>query len=113
MMKEKRVLFLQPETFALLVRQLRKLRNEADLFEIDLDHMKVKGDLRAIKDSFDKQLIGKTASLDMAKRAAKAGLPYLRIPKDLPQDEDFKTLIKIKKTEIWWVEPLTVSNKIL
>ena len=92
-MSEKRVLTLRPETFALLVRQLRKFHDKADLFEIDLDHMKVKGDLRVIQNQFDKPLIGCTTSLDMAKRAAKACLPYVKIPKDLPMDDEFTTLV--------------------
>jgi len=97
---EKRVLKLHPETFSLLVRQLRKFRDEADFFEIDLDHMKVKGDLRVIQDSFDKPMIGRTSTLDMAKRAAKATLPYVKIPKDLELDDEFKTLTKNKGTEL-------------
>ena len=104
-MSEKRVLTLRPETFALLVRQLRKFHDEADRFEIDLDHMKVKGDLRVIQNQFDKPLIGKTSSLDMAKRAAKACLPFVKIPKDLPLDDEFTTLVKNKGTKIIYHSP--------
>ncbi len=99
-MNEKRVLRLNPETFALLVRQLRKFHDDADLFEIDLDNMKVKGDLRVIQNSFDKPLIGKTSSLDMAKRAAKACLPFVKIPKELTLDDEFTTLVKNKGTKL-------------
>ncbi len=99
-MTEKRVLQLKPETFALLVRQLRKFRDDADFFEIDLDNMKVKGDLRVIQGSFDKPMIGRTSSLDMAKRAAKATLPYVKIPKDLELDDEFLTLVNNKGTEL-------------
>ncbi len=99
-MNEKRVLCLNPETFSLLVRQLRKFHDDADLFEVDLDNMKVKGDLRVIQNSFDKPLIGCTSSLDMAKRAAKACLPFVKIPKELPLDDEFKTLIKNKGTTL-------------
>ena len=103
-MKEKRVINLKPETFNHLVRLLRKFKNEADQFEIDLDHMKVKGDLRVIQNSFDKPLIGSTRSLDMAKRAAKANLPFVKIPKDLPLDQEFTTLVKNKGTRLLLTE---------
>ena len=99
-MNDKKILQLNPESFVLLVRQLRHFHDEADLFEIDLDNMRVKGDLRVIQMSFDKPLIGRTSTLDMAKRAAKAGLPYVRIPKDLELDDEFKTLVKNKGTEL-------------
>lgn len=99
-MNEKRVIQLNPETFSLLVRQLRKFRKDGDIFEIDLDHMKIKGDLKVIQHSFDKPLIGRTSTLDMAKRAAKADIPYVKIPKDLLLDDEFTTLIKNKGTEI-------------
>ncbi len=97
-MNDKKILQLRPQTFALLVRQLRHFYNEADIFEIDLDGMRVKGDLRVIQNSFDKPLIGRTSSLDMAKRAAKATLTYVRIPHDLELDDEFKTLVKNKGT---------------
>lgn len=98
--KKKEILVLHPETFALLVRQLRKFKDEADLFEIELDGMRVKGDLRVIQDSFEKPLIGKTSNLDMAKRAAKAQLPFVKIPRGLELDDEFTTLVKNKGTHL-------------
>lgn len=99
-MKSQKILELHPETFGLLIKQLRYFHDEADCFEIDLDHMRVKGDLRVIQDSFDKPLIGRTSTLDMAKRAAKAKLPYVKIPKTLKLDDEFKTLVKNKGTSL-------------
>jgi len=99
-MTEKRVLKLNPESFLLLVKQLRKFKDDADLFEVDLDNMKVKGDLKVIQNSFDKPIIGCTSTLDMAKRAAKATLPYVKIPKDLELDDEFLTLVNNKGTEL-------------
>lgn len=86
-------------------------RNDADCFEIELDGMKVKGDLRVIQKSFSKPLIGKTSSLDMAKRAAKATLPFVKIPKDLPLDSEFTTLIKNKGTKLLWIEDFADSSQ--
>lgn len=103
-MEDKKILQLQPESFALLVKQLRHFKNDADLFEIDLDGMKVKGDLRVIQNSFNKPLIGRTYALDMAKRAVKATLAYVRIPKDLPLDDEFKTLVKNKGAHVLYIE---------
>lgn len=99
-MNSQRILELHPESFALLVKQLRHFRDEADLFEVYLDEMKVKGDLRVIQQSFSKPIIGRTKTLDMAKRAAKACLPFVRIPSDLIVDDEFKTLVKNKGTQV-------------
>lgn len=103
-MNSKRILELHPETFALLVKQLRHFHDDADLFEIYLDEMKVKGDLRVIQQSFNKPIIGRTNSLDMAKRAAKASLPFVRIPKNLSLDDEFTTLVKNKGTTLLYIE---------
>ena len=81
-MESQRIMQLNPESFILLVKQLRRFHDDADLFEVDLDHMRVKGDLRVIQNSFDKPIIGRTRTLDMAKRAAKATLPFVKIPKE-------------------------------
>ena len=95
---------LNPESFVLLVKQLRHFHDDADLFEVDLDNMRVKGDLRVIQQSFDKPIIGCTRTLDMAKRAAKSTLPFVKIPKDLELDDEFKTLIKNKGTTLLYIE---------
>jgi len=99
-MESQRILQLNPESFVLLVKQLRHFHDEADIFEVDLDHMRVKGDLRVIQNSFDKPIIGRTSTLDMAKRAAKATLPFVKIPKDLMLDDEFTTLVKNKGTTL-------------
>lgn len=103
-MNSQRILELHPESFALLVKQLRHFRDEADLFEVYLDEMRVKGDLRVIQQSFSKPIIGRTTQLDMAKRAAKACLPFVRIPKDLQLDDEFTTLVKNKGTTLLYIE---------
>ncbi|MFA4815289.1 MAG: hypothetical protein WC924_04085 [Candidatus Gracilibacteria bacterium] len=103
-MDSQRILQLNPESFALLVKQLRHFHDDADLFEVDLDHMRVKGDLHVIQNSFDKPIIGRTAMLDMAKRAAKAKLPFVRIPKNLALDAEFTTLVKNKGTTLLYIE---------
>ncbi len=99
-MDSQRILKLSPESFVLLVKQLRHFHDDADLFEVDLDNMRVKGDLRVIQQSFDKPIIGCTKTLDMAKRAAKATLPFVKIPKELELDDEFKTLVKNKGTTL-------------
>lgn len=103
-MDSQRILQLNPESFVLLVKQLRHFHDDADMFEVDLDHMRVKGDLRVIQNSFDKPIIGRTSTLDMAKRAAKATLPFVRIPKDLVLDDEFTTLVKNKGTTLLYIE---------
>ncbi|MFA6023679.1 MAG: hypothetical protein WC777_00460 [Candidatus Gracilibacteria bacterium] len=102
-MDTQRILELNPESFVLLVRQLRRFHDDADLFEVDLDNMRVKGDLRVIQNSFDKPIIGRTRTLDMAKRAAKASLPFVKIPKDLELDAEFTTLVKNKGTTLLYI----------
>lgn len=103
-MDSQRILKLKPESFVLLVKQLRHFHDDADLFEVDLDNMRVKGDLRVIQQSFDKPIIGCTKTLDMAKRAAKATLPFVKIPRDLELDDEFKTLVKNKGTTLLYIE---------
>jgi hypothetical protein len=104
-MTEKRVLKLHPETFLFLVKQLRKHQEEADIFEIDLDVMKVKGDLKVVRMTFPgKQFIGCSTSLDLLKRAASAGWEFLRLPKDLIVDNEFKTLVKNRGTKLIDIE---------
>ncbi len=100
-MESKRVLHLQPETFLLLVKQLRHFEKDAEIFEINLDAMRVKGDLRVIKNTFPKkQFIGISISLDLLKAAAIAGWEVLRIPKDLVLDAEFTSLVKNRGTQL-------------
>ncbi len=99
-MKSKHVLPLQVESFALLVKRLKAVKNKADIFEIWLDQMRVKGDLTVIHIYFQVQIIGKTENLEMAKRAVKAGLDYVDIPVGLEVDEEFGTLLRNKPTKV-------------
>ncbi|MFA5792377.1 MAG: type I 3-dehydroquinate dehydratase [Candidatus Gracilibacteria bacterium] len=99
-MKAKHVLPLKPESFILLVQSLRNFADKADLIELWLDEMRVKGDLKVIINTFKKPFIGKSASLDMLKRASTAGMEYLDVPHDLKVDNEFLTLVTNKKTKI-------------
>lgn len=100
-MTEKRLLQLHPETFLLLVKQLRYHREKFEIFEVDLDKMKVKGDLKVIKMNFpEKEFIGRSISLDLLKRAATAGWETLRLPQDLELDAEFTSLIKNRGTKL-------------
>ena len=104
-MTEKRVLKLNPETFLLLVKQLRHFEKTAEIFEVDLDNMKVKGDLKVIRKSFpDKTFIACSTSLDLLKRASTAGWEILKMPKDLEGDNEFKTLVKNRGTQLIIIE---------
>jgi len=100
MMNSKHVLPIQPESFALLVAYLKKHINEADIFEIWLDEMKVKGDLAVIQKYFKKPMIAKSGSLDMLKRGVKAGLSFVDVPHNLVTDMEFETLVKNKGTQV-------------
>jgi hypothetical protein len=95
-----KVLQLKAPSFALLVRQLRNRFEEADAFEVDLDLMRVKGDLAVIRLHFQKPLYARTTSLDLAKRAAKAGWAIVKVPKDLALDLEFTTLAKNKGVKV-------------
>lgn len=99
-MKSKHVLPIQVESFALLVKRLREVKGKADVFEIWLDPMRVKGDLAVIRTHFNVPIMGKTESLDMAKRAIKSGLDYVDIPTGLWADEEMGTLLKNKPAKI-------------
>lgn len=99
-MNSKHVLPLKAESFAMLVKQIRALFDKADIFEVWLDLMKVKGDLAVIQNHFQKPLIAKSNSLDMLKRAAKAGMTYIDIPHDLAEDAEFKNLLNNKKNKV-------------
>ncbi len=92
---------LRPETFLLLVKQLRGKAKDVQTIEIDLDGMKVKGDLKVIVNNFpSKRFVGHSQSLDLLKRAAIAGFHALHIPENLQLDLEFKTVVKNKKTEL-------------
>ena len=100
-MESKRKIYLQPESFLLLVKQLRHFEKDAEIFEIDLDKMRVKGDLKVIKNTFkNKEFIGVSQSLDLLKAAATAGWEFLRVPKELTQDAEFTSLVKNRGTKI-------------
>ena len=87
-------------TFALLVRQLKANVKDHDFFEIDLDVMRIKGDLAVIQAYFKKPMSAKSSTLDWAKRAVKAGFPVVKIPKTLEIDNEFKNLVKNKGADL-------------
>ncbi len=99
-MNSKHVLPIKAESFALLVKQLRLFYDKADMFEIWLDVMKVKGDLAVIQNHFHKPLIAKSDSLDLLRRAATAGMQYIDIPHDLEETLEFKNLLNNKKNKV-------------
>lgn len=100
-METKRTIHLEPESFLLLVKQLRHFEKDAEIFEINLDRMRVKGDLKVIKNSFkNKEFIGVSISLDLLKAAATAGWEFLRVPAELATDAEFTSLIKNKGTKL-------------
>lgn len=99
-MKSLHVLPLKPESFALLVKQFRRFQDKADIFELNLDVMKVKGDLAVIRRHFNRPMIAKSNSLDLLSRGAKAGFDYIDVPLELTTDEEFVTLVKNKKNKI-------------
>lgn len=74
--------------------------DRADVFEIWLDHMKVKGDLAIIQKYFKKPIIGKSEDLDMLKRAIKAGLTYVDVPHNMELDLEFSSLKKNKGSKV-------------
>ena len=99
-MNSQHVLPIQPESFVTLVKLIKAHYDEADVFEIWLDKMRVKGDLAVIQKHFDKPIIGKSEKLDMIKRALKAGLTYVDVPHDLHTDIEFSSLQKNKKSKV-------------
>lgn len=94
------VLPIQSQSFVLLVKQMKLFVNKADIFEIWLDQMKVKGDLAVIQTYFQKPMIAKSSNLDLLKKGAKSGFHYVDAPHDLRLDLEFKTLIKNKGTKL-------------
>lgn len=98
--KSQHVLPLQEESFVLLVNQLKKHIDAADIFEIWLDKMRVKGDLAVIQKFFKKPMMGKSENLEMLKRAAKAGMHYVDVPHNLQTDPEFDSLVKNKGVQV-------------
>ncbi|MFA5854967.1 MAG: type I 3-dehydroquinate dehydratase [Candidatus Gracilibacteria bacterium] len=99
-MKSKHVLPIQVESFAMLVKCLRATYKKADIFEVWIDRMRVKGDLKVIARTFKKPFLGKSESLDLLKRAATAGMKYVDVPHNLKIDQEFTTLVKNKGTRV-------------
>lgn len=88
-------------SFAQLVKQLKLRLDEADEFEVDIDFMKVKGDLAVIATYFkEKRLIGRTESLYLAKRVVKSSWYAVKIPKEFMEDMEFKNLVKNKGVNV-------------
>jgi 3-dehydroquinate dehydratase-1 len=99
-MKSKHVLPIQVESFAMLVKCLRADYKKADIFEVWIDKMRVKGDLKVICRTFKKPFLGKSNSLDLLKRAATAGMKFVDVPLSLKVDQEFTTLVKNKGTRV-------------
>lgn len=100
-MDSKRVIQLSPPTFLLLVKQLRHFEKDAEVFEINLDGMKVKGDLKVIKNTFkNKQFVGVSNSLALLKAAAIAGWEMLKVPESMEVDAEFTSLVKNRGTRL-------------
>ncbi len=79
---------------------LKKVATKAELFEIDIDSMRVKGDLTVIRNYFGKPMIAKSTKLDLLKRGVKSGMQYVEVPYDLELDPEFLTLAKNKDCQI-------------
>lgn len=99
-MKSQHVLPLRPPSFALLVKYLKNHIEECEVIEIDLDSMRVKGDLRVIQDYFKKPMIAKSQDLDMLRKGVKAGMTYADVPHNMEMDLEFITLVKNKECQL-------------
>lgn len=95
-MKSKHVLPIQIESFALLVKRLKRIAKKADIIELWLDSMRVKGDLAVIHSYFKVPMMAKSDSLDFLKKGVKAGMDYVDVPVELQTDAEFETLVKNK-----------------
>ncbi|MFT7184131.1 MAG: hypothetical protein ACI9QC_000462 [Oceanicoccus sp.] len=88
-------------SFGLLVKQLKLRGEEADVFEVDIDFMRVKGDLAVIATYFkEKKLVGVTHSLDLAKRVAKSSWYAIKVPAEFKEDMELRNLLKNKGVEL-------------
>lgn len=94
------VLPIQPESFVALVKTVKEHLDDADIFEVWLDKMRVKGDLAVVRKFFNKPMIAKSEKLDLLKRGVKAGLHYVDVPHDLAVDMEFQTLVKNKGVKV-------------
>lgn len=90
---------VKARNFALVVKEIKTHFDEADAFALDLDNMKVKGDLAVLQRYFEKPLIGRTADLDMARRAVKSNLAYVDVPVEFHQDLELQNLMNNKESE--------------
>ncbi len=105
MMSSKARVQIKALSFALLVKQLKLRREEAEYFEVDIDFMRVKGDLAVIATYFkDLRLIGKTHSLELAKNIVKSKWHAVKIPLEFMDDMEFKNLLKNKGVAVEPVE---------
>lgn len=95
-----RVLPLKAKTFAFLFKELQDKAETADIFELHLDDMTIKGDLAVIRNRFQKPMIVRASDLDWLKRGVKAGMPYAELPHDLMVDLEFVTLTKNKGAKL-------------
>lgn len=96
-MSSKARVHIKAISFAHLVKQLKLRAAEAEVFEVDIDFMRVKGDLAVIASYFkDKSLIGRTESLDLAKRVVKSQWHAVLVPEHFLEDLEFQNLLKNK-----------------
>lgn len=96
----KKIIPVRVPSFALLVKFLKLNLDKADAFEVNLDAMRVKGDLAVIQAYFKKPLIARSESMDLLKRAAKSNWPYVILPEGMQPDLEFRNLLKNKGTRV-------------
>jgi hypothetical protein len=97
MMKSLSVIKIEVPSFAMLVKRLKRIVNDADVFELNLDAMLIKGDLAVILHYFGKPIIARSETLDLLRRGIKAGFPYAIVPKGMELNLEFTTLVNNKK----------------
>jgi len=92
-------------SFAQLVKQLKLRHDEADEFEVDIDFMKVKGDLAVIATYFkEKKLIGRCTTISLAKSVVKSNWYAVKIPMDFMENMEFRNLVKNKGVAVEDIE---------
>lgn len=99
-MKSKHVLPIKSPSFALLVRRLKKEASKAEVLELHLDNMRVKGDLAVINNHFNRPFIAKSMSQDLLRRGIKAGFAYADADLSIPITLEFKNLLKNKGAKL-------------
>jgi len=92
-------------SFAQLVKQLKLNLEKGDEFEVDIDYMRVKGDLAVIATYFkNKRLIGRCHKIELAKSVVKSKWHAVRIPEEFMEDLEFRNLVKNKGVAVELIE---------